>query len=151
MQKKFEQASAHLSVWLRSNGMRQTQERLMVLEQVCTYDRHFTADQLAADLEGNHLSLGTVYNSLQLFEQCGLIHRLNPAQGSRRSEYELTFGNDHTMRFLCTRCGREASFRDKAIESILREKRFSNFSMDNFVLTVYGTCKVCRSGGRGNC
>lgn len=141
----YEQASGQLVSYLHANGLRNTQERLVLLQQICSYSGRFTAEQLEADiLAERHISLATVYNALTLFRKCHIIRKLTSKQDARTSEYELVYGSDNTLRFVCSRCGREIDFKSRPIETILKEKKFSNFTMNHFALMVYGTCKRCR-------
>lgn len=67
--------------WLRAAGFRPTRQRLMLGELLFAKgDRHVTAEMLhseavAADI---HVSLATVYNTLNQFTQAGLLRRIGP-------------------------------------------------------------------------
>lgn len=133
-----------LTAYLREHRMRCTQERLIILHYICGIGRHFTAESIVRDIcEQEHISNATVYNNLALFCDANILRILPPRQ-QQRAEYEFTTGERHSLRFICTRCGREVDMKNKAIEVLLRDRHFSNFEMENFTLTVYGHCKTCR-------
>ncbi|MCM1034146.1 MAG: transcriptional repressor [Paludibacter sp.] len=145
IQTLYEDAAVRLREYLKDNGLRCTPERLFLLKQICSYKRNFTAELLIKDMQSVvRVSTGTVYNTLDLLCACHIIRKLSLQHKVRVVEYELLRGNAHTMRFVCTNCGRMVDFKDKAIENILKGKRFSNFVMNDFSLSVYGTCKICR-------
>lgn len=147
----YEETAAHLQAYLKTNGLRCTQERLLLLRQICRYKRNFTAERLQKDMEPvARISVATVYNTLDLLCSCHIVRKLNLQHKVRVVEYELLRSNAHTMRFVCTRCGRWVDFKDKAIENILKGKRFSNFVMNDFSLSVYGVCKICRRKSSDN-
>ena len=140
----YRAAEERLVSYLKENKMRCTQERLIILSHITSLGRHFTAEQLVKDLcEIQHISTGTIYNNLALFCDAHII-RILPHRKQYGAEYELCLSDENSLRFICTRCGREVEFKNKVIEHLLNESRFSNFNMDNFSLVVYGNCKTCR-------
>lgn len=141
----YEKKAAQLRDYLKINGLRVTEERLLLLKQICRYEGGFTAELLLNDVESvMRISMATIYNTLDLFYSSHIIHKLNQPHKGRSVEYQLLSGNVHTMRFICTRCGRVVDFQDRAVRNILEAKRFSNFVMSDFSLSVYGLCKICR-------
>jgi Fur family iron response transcriptional regulator len=65
---------------LRRSGLRPTQQRLLLLEQLFSKGgRHVTADMLytQAISAGINISLATVYNTLKLFTEAGLLCRIS--------------------------------------------------------------------------
>lgn len=140
----IERQEQRLESYLHSKGLRCTHERRQVLRQVLQYPRQFTAEQVVSDVcESQHISVATVYNTLLLLVECRMLRKLPPVAG-RVAEYERQDGKGNSMRFVCTRCGREVAFKNKMIDQIVQTKPFPNFTASNFTLTVYGTCKVCR-------
>ncbi len=141
----YKQAEQKLEQYLRTKRLRCTHERRQILQQVMRYPHHFTAEQLVQDIcEREHIAVATVYNTLLLLTDCHLLHKLPPQSGGRVAEYELVQGKGNVLRFVCTQCGREVNFKHNMVEQMLQDKQFPNFSMNNFTLTIYGTCKVCR-------
>jgi Fur family iron response transcriptional regulator len=70
---------------LRDAGLRPTRQRVMLGELLFARgDRHVTAEMLYGEaVEANiHLSMATVYNTLNQFTQAGLLRRIGP-DGSR--------------------------------------------------------------------
>lgn len=144
-EQQYEEAVEVMKKYLYSHRLRCTPERLQILRQICRYRNHFTAEQLEKDMQEQlHLSTATIYNTLQMLGTCGILRRLEAQPGMRFAEYEVVCGRTRSMRFVCTRCGREVTFKNKPIENILIDKRFSNFDMTSYSLNVYGTCKSCR-------
>ncbi len=145
MQTLFDKAKVILTDYVREHHLRNTMERFTILQQICTYRFAFRADQLIADIcEKEHISVATIYNTLDLLVRCKLLTKLPAHVGSACDEYELVLLHGNHLSFYCTNCGREVAFQDKALDDILRGKRFSNFNMEHFSLRVYGTCKKCR-------
>ncbi len=66
---------------LREAGLRLTRQRVMLGELLFARgDRHVTAEMLFSEaVEANmHLSMATVYNTLNQFTQAGLLRRIGP-------------------------------------------------------------------------
>ena len=143
--KVYTSALGLLSAYIRANNMRPSTVRNMVLEQVCTLPQPFTADQLIEACKAERISVGTVYNSLNLFILARILHANERQRGRRTAtEYELLPGNTMRMQIICEKCSRVTEFHDKAIERLVRERKYSNFNIQHFSLFVYGECNLCR-------
>src|SRR3954447_13419952 len=72
-------ADAELSERLRERGLRATSQRLVMNRLLRQSNRHLSAEQLldeaSEQLPG--VSLPTVYATLELFEQLGIVRRVN--------------------------------------------------------------------------
>ena len=59
-------------------------------------------------------------------------------------EYELIGSGVVRMEVICRKCGRVTEIHDKAITRLVQERKYSNFTPQQYSLFVYGECKVCR-------
>lgn len=125
--------------------MRPSKVRNMVLTQVCLLPQPFTADQLMAACAEERISVGTVYNALDLFVKAMLLHATQRQRGKAATEYELMAGSPTRMRYICQKCGRTVEIQDKVLTRMVTERKYTNFNMQHFSLFVYGECKICRS------
>jgi Fur family iron response transcriptional regulator len=68
---------------LRQHGVRSTVPRLRIARVMLAAPRHLDAEQVAAALRGSGrpISKATVYNTLNLFAQCGLLRPLTVGMG----------------------------------------------------------------------
>ena len=91
-----------LPTQLRAAGLRVTSQRLLLHETLADLGRHVTADEVmrAASPRLPGLSLPTVYATLELFAQLGLLRRVT-AQGAVRWDP----GAEPHAHFSCTACG----------------------------------------------
>src|SRR5919206_4509420 len=95
---------SELATTLRARGQRATPQRLILHRALRELDRHATAEELlrAAGERLPTLSLPTVYATLELFEELGVVRRIasgaGPVLWDPRPE-------DH-QHFACRRCGR---------------------------------------------
>ena len=140
----YETALSALNEYIASHAMRHTPEREMLLEKVCAFHQPFTAEQLCTVSRELHISTGTVYNALSLFVLAGILHVNKREYGQVASEYQLMIPRRSYTQLICTKCGRVAEFHDKALERLIQTRKYSNFTLRNYGLNVYGECKVCR-------
>jgi len=73
------------------HGIRCTRQRLLLYTALMRADRHPTAEELHAQVKERScgLSLATVYNALEVFQQKGLCHRLPARGGGVRYDADL--------------------------------------------------------------
>jgi Fur family transcriptional regulator, ferric uptake regulator len=131
--------------YLKTKGLRSTLDRYLVLEGARSIDRHFDAEDLYERLRaaGSHVSRASVYRTLPLLIECGLVKESPRRQG--RVSYEYLFGHDHHDHMICVRCGRVIEFRDEGIERFQEavcEKY--EFTSKDHELRIMGYCKECR-------
>ena len=136
-------ALERLNQYVVDHNKRPSKVRNAVLEQAFMLPQPFTADQLVEACLAQRISVGTVYNSLELFVSAQILHSITRQRGHAATEYEWMDGAQTRMQVVCEKCGRVSDFHDKAIERLIQERRYSNFNLQHFSLYVYGECKRC--------
>lgn len=140
----YKQVARQLSDYLLTKGKRLSVERQKVLQYFCG-DRHqWTAVQLVERAVEDNISRATVYNVLRLLEQAQVVRFVRQSENSKTVVYELNVAQHNSLQMVCTRCQRIVELKDAAIADLVSQKKYANFRMNSFVLTVYGECKVCR-------
>ncbi len=130
--------------FLRARGHRVTGERLEVLDRVLTSDGHFEADSLYLKMktEGSTVSRATVYNTLGLLHESGIVSRNRFSQGY--SQYEKIAGRPHHDHMICTRCGAIYEFESPRIRRLQDEVcRGFEFRPTYHSFQIFGLCKDC--------
>ncbi|MET0910278.1 MAG: transcriptional repressor [Ilumatobacteraceae bacterium] len=126
---------------LRTAGHNVGATRREVLAVVLARDGAFTADDLAASLDDVHVS--TVYRSLALLEEIGVVDHVHLAHGPALYERAATAGTQQHL--VCEVCGGHLSVPsgvfDEARRSVEHEYGFV-LSGGHFALT--GRCADCR-------
>ena len=112
-------AAEMLAEYLRRSGRRCTQERFIILACVGAMAGHFTADDVSARLSADNIPVatGTIYSTLQLLVECGLVSRQRIDDGAVR--YEFASGGEH-LHLHCTRCGKIKDVRDPELRGNAR-------------------------------
>ena len=116
----------------------------MVLEQAQLLPQPFTAEMLIQACKKERISVGTVYNALTLFISARILHATTRQRGQAATEYEVITGVSSKIQMICERCGRTVNLHDKAVDNLLRMRKYSNFNMHHYSVFVYGECKLCR-------
>jgi len=134
-----------LDQYVLANGLRPSVVRDTVLEQLCELKQPFTARELTEICQTQRISKATVYNSLELFISAQILRGTNRQRGRTAIQYELILDSQQKIQMICQDCGRVSDFRDKAIERLILERKYSNFNLMHFSLLVYGRCKKCKT------
>lgn len=94
---------------LRVDGVRITPQRRLVVRILCEQERHLSAAEihLLARKQHTHLSLATVYRTLDWLKASGLVCELR-LNGDRR-RYEIERGPRH-QHMVCLGCGKVIEF-----------------------------------------
>ncbi len=138
-------AHAILTDHLKSNGkLRATPERFAVLDAVLQSQGHFDADGLYYRMAstGVKVSKATVYNTLELLQECGLVSKYRFAENTSR--YEKAFGRPHHHHMICLSCGDILEFTNDRLEKIQEEVATNkNFKIQSTTIQIFGTCSKC--------
>lgn len=131
--------------YLRLNNKRRTAERFAILDMAYKMAGHFTAEDIAALLrnEGFPISNATIYSTLSLLVDFGLIMRQrfgNKACIYEKASHSASSTHHH---LICTSCGKVKEVRDQAFSRLIEGRRFAGFSQSYYSLYIYGTCSAC--------
>lgn len=144
----MENQAAHeiLTKHLKAGGKhRATPERFAVLDAVLKSQGHFDAESLYYRMISNgiKISKATVYNTLDLLQECGLVSKYRFAENTSR--YEKAFGRPHHHHLICLECGDIVEFVSEKLERIQNDVcRDNNFEYQSSTLQIFGTCLKCR-------
>jgi Fur family transcriptional regulator, ferric uptake regulator len=149
---RLEQATERLRQHLHGRRLRLTAERQSLLRAVMMHAGHFDADEIAARLRRGrspHASRATVYRTLVLLEECGIL-RKSPVSRLGRSVYENAIGRDHHDHIVCAACGRIEEFYEERVEKLQDEiaGRFG-FRVTKHVHEIVGFCSRCDPDSAG--
>ena len=127
--------------YLESKGLRKTSERFAILEKVWSMQVHSDVETLYNELERDayHVSLATVYNTIDLLMECGLLrkHQFN----SQPAQYEVALGSHFHL--VCTQCGKVKEVEANEIISQVMARRYTAFTPAYMSTYLYGLCSAC--------
>jgi Fur family ferric uptake transcriptional regulator len=128
--------------YLKSRGLHVTRARERIAREVFSLGGHFDASTLWARLQPARIASATIYRTLDLLVEAGLVRRWMLYD---RACYEASLGKAHHEHMVCTRCGRVVEFGDAALEERLAEiiERLG-FRHERHQVVVYGVCPACQ-------
>lgn len=130
--------------YIRKRGMRVTPERMALLEEIYRLHGHIDAEQIleGAREAGHKVSRATVYRTLDLLVDCGLVQRQR--LGRNRFLYEHVHAGQRHDHLACRSCGRVVEFVSPGIQAMLNEIcRAHGFAREDRQLQILGVCEGC--------
>ena len=140
---KAETPHERLTRFMNEQGMRKTPERYAILETVMHMKGHHSTDQILAMMPSNfHVSRGTMYSTLALFVECGLLysHQIDGAM-----LYEYAYGSPAHHHYICTGCNKIWDLHDTAIEEVTSKAKTPRFKKLRSNTYIYGICNICQA------
>lgn len=131
---------------LRRKGLRATAQRLAVCQALANSTTHPTAQDLYEQLRGQFASLSraTVYNTLEVLVDAGLVDELGSA-GDGAVHYDADI-SPH-VHLVCTCCHRVEDFTEAPLTAVARQvARGSGYQLRGARVVYYGLCPVCQAG-----
>lgn len=125
---------------LVENGLKVTPQRIAVLEVMLTLNNHPDADNVIDYIRLNfpHVSIGTVYKTLETFVIKGILKRVKTESGAMR--YDVITERHHHL--YCSETDRIEDFYDKdlneLIDNYLKKKKIPNFKISDIKLQIVG-------------
>ncbi len=128
-----------LSEKLASKSIKPSIQRVRILEYLLTCKGHPTVEQIYNDMKtkAHSLSKATIYNTLTLFAQKGLVRVMTLENTENRYDV-ITYDHGH---FVCESCGGITDF-DVNMER-LRGGQFQDCRINQIDLIYRGVCARC--------
>lgn len=141
--KETETPEAILTQFMTEQKMRKTPERYAILNVVMKMEGHHSADQILALMPKSfHVSRGTMYSTLALLVECGLLysHQIDGA-----ALYECAYGKAVHQHYICTGCNKIWDLYDQTIEQAASKVKTPRFKKLRCNTYIYGICYVCQA------
>jgi Fur family ferric uptake transcriptional regulator len=126
---------------------RRTRERELILDRLPSLPGHFSADDVFDALRRHGVSRATVYRTLDLLVEQGVLQRVHLDDGGAR--YEIIHGRAPHAHLYCLGCGRLADyplpFLLQLPEQVMRQK---GFAAEHVLFRICGYCRDCRARQR---
>lgn len=130
-----------LDLYLAKRQLKQTRQRRLIVDCFLRIDSHPDAEELHRKInkEGHKIGLATVYRTLNLLTEAGLVEQKSFQDG--RSVYEVQEPDTHHDHLICGDCGKVVEFENAEIEA-LQEKIAADFGfrLKSHRLDLVGQC-----------
>jgi Fe2+ or Zn2+ uptake regulation protein len=131
-----------LTVAFRESGVRLTSQREQAWRTFREHPAGMSITEAVAELEPHGIGLSTVYRTVALFEELGLLKRVHDAAG----EHRYVAGRPgHFHPLVCRSCGTVVEFEACSMAQIEKQlARDTGFTIEGHELEVHGTCPKCQ-------
>lgn len=138
--------TARFKDYIEVKGLYFTPERQCIADEVFSNHEHLDAEELLKILKGkgSKVSRATVYRTLDLLVESGLVDKIDLGDG--RAAYEHITGHTHHDHLICIKCGAVEEFEEPLIEQLQDwacEK--AGFKATGHNLNIYGYCRNCNT------
>ena len=128
---------------LRARGQRLTPQRLLILELLYAHGDHVTADELhaAAHPHYPYLNISTVYRTLELLRDVGIVAETDLGDGRR---HFALLSEERHHHLICLHCGAVEEIDDTLFDG-LRVALLASHGFRPRIdhLAIFGACAYC--------
>ncbi len=124
-------------------GINLTSQRKLIAETLLNSSKHLGAEELyqLVHKKNPKIGLATVYRTLQIMKDRGLIEKRDFGDGCSRYEDSKAMHHDH---LICLKCGKVIEFDEPTIETLQMEvAQKSKFKVLSHRLELFGYCNKC--------
>lgn len=130
---------------IRKSGVKLTPQRLEIFREAALTDDHPRIETIFRNVRRKmpNVSLDTVYRTLDLFQELGLVSTVRPLAGPTRFDAD-TKPHHH---FVCTRCGSVHDLVDAGFDRLTASPSARKLGrVDSAHVELRGLCASCRRG-----
>jgi Fur family transcriptional regulator, ferric uptake regulator len=131
--------------FLKEYNLKYTRERKEIIEAIVTLKKHFNAEEIHQQLRKHksHVSLATVYRTIPLLVNSGLI--METLHCREKVVYEKIYNKKHHDHLICINCGKIIEFYNEDVEKLQDEicRRY-HFLPTEHRLGIKGYCQECQ-------
>jgi len=102
--------------FFREKGLKVTSQRLAICNFILSRKDHPTAELIHQELRNEYptISLGTIYKTLHLLQELGLIQELGFNEGSVRYDPDMELH----VNMVCSKCGKISDYKAENVEKL---------------------------------
>ncbi len=133
---------------LRESGLKITPQRRAVINILLNNtSRHLSSEEIydLVRVDCPEIGIATVYRTMQLLDEVGVISKLNLDDGCIRYEINLNKSESHNHHHLiCKKCGGIIEVEDDLMDSVENEiQKVYKFNILDHDIKFYGICEDC--------
>lgn len=142
--------SQQLKKIIRSIGVKVTDQRMLILQEILSGADHVTAQEVFENVRTKNSDVGfaTVYRFLRTLTDHKVLSEVRMQGLPARYEWASKEHHDHIT---CTGCGKINEFESDEIEDLqLLIARKLGYEMTHHILELYGICSECQRAQKAN-
>lgn len=137
---------------LKDKGYKLTPQRRAIVDMIIRNEgSHLTTEEIydLVRTDCPEIGLATVYRTVQLLEELGVVSKLDLNDGCSRYELVHTEENHQHHHLICTNCGKVIEVEGDLLEVLEHniEEKY-NFKIKNHSVKFYGLCSSCSNNDK---
>lgn len=137
---------------LKDKGYKLTPQRRAIVDMIIRNEgSHLTTEEIYDLVRADcpEIGLATVYRTVQLLEELGVVSKLDLNDGCSRYELVHTEENHQHHHLICTNCGKVIEVEGDLLEVLEHniEEKY-NFKIKNHSVKFYGLCSSCSNNDK---
>ena len=140
---QVEERVAHFSAACRRHGVKATHQRTEIIRELAGTEEHPDAETIYARVRKRipAMALDTVYRTLRLLEENGVISRV----GSIRDKARFDANSDRHHHFVCSECGLIGDFYSDVLDRFPVPREVAAMGrVDAVYVELRGHCRKCQ-------
>jgi Fur family transcriptional regulator, ferric uptake regulator len=134
---------------LKEKGYKLTPQRRAIVDNIIKNEgTHLTTEELydLVKKECPEIGLATVYRTVQLLDDMGVVSKLDLNDGCYRYELVHEEENHHHHHLICSDCGKVIEVQGDLLEVLEHEIESKyDFKIKNHSVKFYGICNECKN------
>lgn len=142
-QEQVEKRVADFAATCRRQGIKATHQRMEILRELASTGEHPDAETIYTRVRKRipAISLDTVYRTLRMLEEKGVISRVPSMQDRARFDANM----DRHHHFVCETCGQIADFTSAALDGFAPPPEVAALGrVESVHIELRGRCKSCK-------
>jgi len=134
---------------IESKGHLFTRQKQSLLQLLIESDIHLSAAEIQKNLKEDPTSIATIYRSLKVFSEAGIIREIN-ADGTGYYEMKLFSGKPMHIHFRCQKCNKIIDIDSKKIDAEylklnMKIEKDNELEIYDSNIVFVGICSSCKS------
>lgn len=133
---------------IKKKGYKLTSQRRNILNVILGHKKeHLSIEEIYEFVKEScpEIGLATIYRTIQLFEDIGIVNKHNFDDGCNRYELADPQKDHNHHHLICLSCSEVTEMDDDLLEELEQEvQRKKGFEVTNHTLKLFGYCKKCK-------
>ena len=129
-----------------ANGLRITKPRQAIMEQIITFGKPFSANDIFESLlQKDSYDLVTIYRFINLLNKKGIVRQITECEGKQYFEMACCHNPLHPH-FVCSHCHKISCLNNLSVEDFIKISSYApNVQTKEMKIVLGGICENCKN------